>query len=136
MFLSTPLFVVSLADKIRYYTSMVQFDEDKQNEKLAQMRIREGEDLARILSQKYGLPYNDLSIAPVNLDALRMLPENVAREANMATFNLVNKDLSVAILSPQYEKTQEVLDDLKNKHFNIEVFMVSERSLELAWEKI
>ena len=41
--------------------SMVQFDEKKQTERLHDLRAREEEQLAEMLSQKYNVDYVDLT---------------------------------------------------------------------------
>jgi hypothetical protein len=51
------------------------FDTEAEDQKLASLRQREEEDLAEVLSSKYGLPYADLSITPVNVDAIRLLSD-------------------------------------------------------------
>ena len=79
------------------------FDEDKQNQKVKTLLIQEEEELAEILSQKYGLHYADLSVVVINTDTLRLLAEKEAREAGMAIFDGVGKKLSIAILSPNAE---------------------------------
>ena len=70
---------------------MVLFDEDKQNKRLDDLRKKEEEDLAQTLSSKYGVPYLDLTVTPINIDALRVISETETREAQIAVFNDVNK---------------------------------------------
>jgi hypothetical protein len=59
----------------------VQFNEDKQKQKLEELQELEEEGLAQAMSQKYGLPYIDLDVNPINIDALRIIKEGDAREA-------------------------------------------------------
>lgn len=84
--------------------TMIQFDEDKQKQKLDQLHHKEEEELVQTLSGKYGLPYVDLSSVAVNSDALRHIGEKEAREARIAAFAIVNKKLSVAVRDPSDEK--------------------------------
>ena len=114
---------------------MVQFDETKQNEKLARLRKREEEQLAQILSQKYDLPYVDLSIVPIDMDALRIVPEATAREGRLAAFKLSGKELSVAVHSPANPITIEKIEELKQRKYTVHVFMTSTYALESAWDK-
>ena len=60
---------------------MIKFDEERQNKKLAQLRHREEEDLARTLSVKYGVKYVDLSRVAINTNALIHLSEEKSRAA-------------------------------------------------------
>ena len=112
---------------------MIQFDEDKQNQKIDHLRRKEEEDLVQVLSDKYNLPYADLSSVAVNTDALRYIDEKAAREARAAAFAIVNKKLSVAVRDPSEPKLAEILESLKGKGMEPELFMASMASLEKAW---
>ena len=114
---------------------MVQFDEDKQKKWLGELRDKEEEDLAQTMSSKYKLPYLDLTLTPVNVDALRALSEIEAREGQMGVFNEIDKKLSVGVLSPNNPKTIENLDSLKKRGYLPEIFLVSHTGLEKIWER-
>ncbi len=116
-----------------YNINMITFDEDKQNRRVDDLRKKEEEDLAQTMSGKYKLPYLDLTIAPIDIDALRAINETVARDAQVAVFNEVNKKLSVGILSPNNPKTSEALKELSDKGYTIEAYMVSHASLNKVW---
>jgi type IV pilus assembly protein PilB len=113
---------------------MVDFDEEKQNKRLEEMRIKEEEDVAKILAGKYGYNYLDLGILPVNSDAIRIINEEEARLANLAVFDMVGKKIQVAIISPNNEKTISVVNRLTNDGYFPIVHMVSRKSLEKAWK--
>ncbi|TSC70201.1 MAG: Uncharacterized protein CEO12_516 [Parcubacteria group bacterium Gr01-1014_46] len=114
---------------------MVIFDEDKQNKKLDELRKQEEEDLTQTLSSKYGIPYLDLTVTPINIDALRIITELETREAQIAIFNEINKLVSVGVLSPQNQKTQEALEKIKQKGYSVELFLVSHASLAKVWDR-
>ncbi len=114
---------------------MVIFDEEKQNKKLDEIRKVEEENLTEAMSSKYGIPYLDLTVTPINIDALRIIPELETREAQIAVFNEINKVVSVGVLSPQNEKTQEALEKIKSKGYSPELFMVSHASLAKVWDR-
>ena len=114
---------------------MIDFNEDKQNKRIDDLRKQEEENLAQTLSVKYGVPYLDLTVTPINIDALRVLPETESREAQVAIFNDVNKILSIGALSPQNPKTVESLEKLKERGYKIELYMVSHASLNKVWDR-
>ncbi len=114
---------------------MVTFDEDKANKKVDELHKKEEEELAMMLSQKYGVEYLDLSRISIETDALRILPEDEARRAKVAIFEITNKRLKVAVLSPENDTSQSTLQDLKRKGYEIQSFMVSKASLERAWAR-
>ncbi len=114
---------------------MVIFDEDKQNKRIEELRTREEEDLAETLSSKYGVPYLDLTVTPINIDALRVITEIDTRTAQIAVFNEVNKVLSVGALSPTNPKTVEAVNKLREKGYKVELYMVSHASLNKVWDR-
>ncbi len=113
----------------------VQFDEDKQNRKLGELKEREEEDLARVVAERYGLEYVDLSPVSVDMDALRLIPEKLAREANVAPFSQVGKRAKIALLSPTNEKVKEILDGLDARGYTVTLAVVSPKSLEKIWSR-
>lgn len=108
------------------------FDTDAEDAKLAELREKEDEDLAQILSGKYAIPYTDLSIVPVNMDALRLVPEETARKAEVVVFDRVGKKLSLALHNPQNPELSAVISELEGREYTPEKFLVSKRSLEKA----
>lgn len=113
----------------------VQFDEDKSSRRLADLKKREEEDLAQTLSSKYGLGYLDLTVVPINIDALRIIKEADARDGELAVFDDVDKKISVAIISPNNQKTKNKIDELKEKGFIPTLYMVSHASLNKVWDR-
>lgn len=111
------------------------FDEDKQNQKFAEFKREDEENLMKMLSAKYSLPYLDLATISINTDALRLVKEAVAREAKLAPFNVVGKKVSVGILSPNNEQTTDALKSLENEGYSADLYMVSHKSLEKAWDR-
>lgn len=111
------------------------FKEEDNKEKLNEMREREAEDLSQILAQKYKLPYLDLSRATIDLDALKILPEEKAVAAKMAVFQKTGKKIQVAVQSPNPEPTKLALKELEQKGYQPTTYMVSETSLKRAWKR-
>src|SRR3989344_1057888 len=114
---------------------MPKFEEEKTKKKFEELREKEAEDLAKILAQKYGLPYLDLSRMTIDLDSLKIISEAEARDGQMAVFQSVGKKLQVAVKNPESPKTKGVLEELRQKRFEPELFLVSESSLEKAFSR-
>lgn len=114
---------------------MVEFNEERQKTKLAQLRAQEEEEVVQILSKKYGIPYIDLTVSPVNTDALRLIPEAEARAGEVAGFDLVGKTLSVAVRSPNKQEAKNVLATVEKRGYEVHQHMVSQKSLEHAWSR-
>ncbi len=103
--------------------------------KLQELLLREEEELAQILSAKYGATYQDLTRVSINTEALRLVPENVARDAEAALFDITGKKLKVAVRSPQHPKFLPLKEDLEKHGYQIELVMVSRKSLAAAWDR-
>lgn len=114
---------------------MPEFDETKQEQRVSELREQEEEQLAQILSQKYGLQYTDLSMVPIDTDGLLLVPEDKARGARLAVFTKTDKRLNVAVLSPNNPETQRALKELADKGYQLSIYMTSTKSLEHAWER-
>lgn len=113
---------------------MIQFDEDKSNRQLDEMRQKEEEELVNILSAKYGVDYIDLRGVTINSDAVRLIDEKVARPALVAAFGLADKKIKVAARNPNDQKTLDAIEALKKKGYQPQIFITSTVSLEKAWK--
>lgn len=113
----------------------VQFDEDKQDKKLDEFRHKEEEDVAQILATRYGLEYVDLGPAPINMDALRVIPLDEAKTANLGPFSLVGKRIKVAVVSPQNEKTVSAINRLKERGYEVTLAVASPISIGKVWTR-
>jgi len=114
---------------------MLDFNEDKQDKKIDLLRAQEEENLTSMLSQKYGLPYLDLTTVPINIDALRVISEEKARASNIAAFNLIDKKVSLGVLSPENENTKNFIKEITDLGYIPEIYMVSHQSLNKVWER-
>lgn len=111
---------------------MPKFEEEKQKRRYGELLEKEAEDLAKILAQKHGIPYLDLSGVTIDLDSLKLVSEAEAREGKLAVFQSVGKKLSVAVINPELLKTSAVMEGLKARRFEVELYLVSPQSLEKA----
>lgn len=112
------------------HTMPVHFDTDAENEKLSQLREKEEEDLTRILSEKYGIPYTDFSVVPINAEALRLIPETKAREAEAIAFNKVSKHVSLGLHNSKNPAVEGLVSELEKRGLTVERYLISRASLE------
>ena len=106
------------------------FNTEREGAKLAQVREREEEDLAHILSEKYGLPYADLSLNEIDADALRLIPEEQAVLAEAAAFAKAAKEISLAVRNPGNPALAKLVEDLAVRGFQVQKFLVSKKSID------
>ncbi|MFA5935170.1 MAG: ATPase, T2SS/T4P/T4SS family [Candidatus Paceibacterota bacterium] len=113
---------------------MVDFDEEKQNKRIEEMRKKEEEEVAQILANRYGYNYLDLGPVSINSDAIRLVNEEESRAASLAVIDKVGKKIQIAIISPNNEKTIALVNRLSDEGYFSVLHMVSKRSLEKAWQ--
>lgn len=111
------------------------FNDASEEAKLAHVREREEEDVVNILSDKYGLPYADLSLREIDNDALRLIPEEEAHMAEAAAFKKTAKVLSLAISNPNNPALAKLREELIARGFTLQEFLVSKKSLERVFSR-
>lgn len=111
------------------------FDSEAENAKLRDIYEREEEDLARVLSEKYGLAYVDLSVKDIDAEALRTIPEDAARLAETVAFDKNRKELSLALHNPNNPALKKLREDLTQRGFTLHEFLSSKKSVERALER-
>ncbi len=114
---------------------MVVFNEAKQTKKLTELHLKEAEELAQALAEKYRLPYLDLSKLPINTDALRLIPEAEARTGHLAAFKITGRNLFLALQSPSNQTAKRWLAELTDKNYILQSYLVSEQSLGRCFER-
>ena len=114
---------------------MLQFSDDTNSEKLADLHKQEEEGFLEAMAPKYGIEYIDLSSMAIDVSAVQTVKERMAREGLVAPFKLGGKKLSVAMFAPNDPKTIEVLEFLNARGFTITPYLASHASLEKVWER-
>ena len=114
---------------------MLQFNDDTNSEKLADLHKQEEEGFLEAMAPKYGIEYIDLSSMAIDVSAVQTVKERMAREGLVAPFKLGGKRLSVAMFAPNDSKTLEVLEFLTARGFTIIPYLASHASLEKVWER-
>ncbi len=102
-------------------------------EQLARQRRGAEEREAQRAASGWKLPYLDLSKTPIDVDALALVDEKRAREARLAVFQALGKELGVAIVDYSLPQTQAVIEDLKKRDFIPTVSVVSASGLEYVF---
>lgn len=112
---------------------MIQFPEDKTKEKLEELRRKEEEQSAQLLSGKYKIAYLNLATFPIETEALVLVSEEKARRAGLAVIQMIGKKLKIAVKNPDKVEVKSVLDKLAEGGYENDLFLVSDHSLEHAW---
>ena len=106
----------------------------KAEDTLAKMKREAEERDAQKRAEKLKLPYLNLALLPIETDALALVPEKDARAGEMATIETKGKDVVVAALDSSGAETASQLKSLEGKGFKPKIFIVSQSSLNKAWD--
>lgn len=113
---------------------MAHFDEEKSDRRLTLLRRKETEASTRLLAQKYGIPYADLTVLPVEIDAIAIVPEPEARAAEAVVFQMVGSRLKIAVRNPDKPETKSLIERLARMPHPCDVYLTSGLGLVHAWE--
>jgi type IV pilus assembly protein PilB len=101
---------------------------------LAKLRRAGEERAAQKLAEKLGLGYADLSKTPILLDAVKLIPEQSAREAMVAAIEAGEHKVAVAVANPELPAVKKILEDLAARKYEVKVVVVSPSGLSVAWD--
>lgn len=104
--------------------------EEKQKRTLEALRRKEEEESTQLLAKKYGLTYVNLSIYPIETDALKLVSENSARLAEIIVFQRAGTKLKIAVRNPEKNEIKTILERLKEERFSYELFLASKYGIE------
>lgn len=121
-----------MAVQLGYDSRMPIFDRSAEDEKLARIHAEEAEDLTQLLAEKHGLPYADLSIMPINMDALRLIDEAEAREAQAVAYDKSGRKLTLAVRDLESDAFKNLVSRLEGADYVLELTLASEKSIEIA----
>lgn len=109
---------------------MADFDEEKQNRQLNDIRLQEEEDLVSMLAEsKYDLPYVNLYNLGIDNEALRAISEKDARELNAGPFKLTGKNIFIALRSPDPDLISKLKEEMQRKDLIPTFYMASMGSI-------
>ena len=112
------------------------FNDDKAQQKIKEEALRGEEQLVEAMaSRNFGLPYVNLAGIPIEADALKIVPEDLARQAGIAPFKAGGKHVHIAIRTPENKKFIEVKEGLVKKGFVPHFYLVSQASLNKVYER-
>ncbi|PIS42027.1 MAG: hypothetical protein COT24_05725 [Candidatus Kerfeldbacteria bacterium CG08_land_8_20_14_0_20_40_16] len=88
------------------------------------------EDLAKVKSRVYGVPYVDLFGKIVRADTLNIISQELAQNYQIVSFDRKEDEVSIAMMNPNDFKALEAIEFIARKnHFRIKYYVVSEGGL-------
>jgi type IV pilus assembly protein PilB len=111
-------------------------DKAEQNKNIEDFRRREEEALMELLSkEKYNIPYINLATTAIDNEALRYIEEKESRNADVAPFKISGKKLLIASHAPSRPEVAVIIDNVKHRGLEPEIYIASRASLERVWER-
>lgn len=104
-------------------------------ELIKELQKKEEDELVKILSQKYGLPYLNLEKTTVELDALKIIPEKDARENFISAIQSIGKKLQIAVADPNINGVKKITENLKKQGYEIKLYLASKSGLNRVFLK-
>lgn len=115
---------------------MQDFNTDKSDKQIEEIRIEEEERLIETLArEKYHLPSINLAGIPIENDALRIISEKDSRTFSVAPFKLLGKNLHAVVRSPDDPLTNGLLNKLSRDGYKVTLFMASHASIQKVWDR-
>ncbi len=93
------------------------------------------EEKASLLAQKYGLPYIDLYVFPVNTEDVFLISEEDSRKFHTVIFNKKGIQILFALTDPENKETLRFITEVSKEHgWSSKIYITSEPSLSHAWD--
>lgn len=100
---------------------------------LLKLKKQSEEREAKRKAVELGLEYLDLTLSPVETEALHLIPEERARELRVTPVELKARHLTIGAFDPTDPKVQVLLKELEAKNYQVKIGVVSLPSLERGW---
>lgn len=113
---------------------MPHFNDGKDSKQFSDMREKEAEALAQILAERYDLPYIDLSRVIVDNNAIRIIPEETSRDAKVVIFAMDQKQIQMAVQTPNNPKIANILEEIQRQGFTVTLNIASEFGIARSWD--
>jgi len=95
---------------------------------------REGEErAAQKLAERLGSGYVDLSKVPASVEAIKLIEEQDAKDGKLAAIELKSRIVAVAMLNPELPAAKKVVESLREKQYEVKIFIASLSGVEQAW---
>jgi type IV pilus assembly protein PilB len=112
------------------------FDEEKSDKQLEDLRKLEEEQLVEILAgAKYNLPYINLARLGIDNESLRAISEEDSRKLDIGPFKLSGKNIYIAVRSPSEDLLSKLKEEMERKSLVPTFYMASKASIEKIWER-
>ncbi len=103
--------------------------------KLSEIEKERVEQQAKDIAQKNKLPYVNIAVNPIDLEALVIIDEEQSRTAEMGVISKTGTKIKVVIVNPEKPETKKVIESLSQRGFSPSVGVVSLLGIQRVWDK-
>ncbi len=106
---------------------------EKFEEKMHEVRLKEKETEAEQNSASSGVPYVNLKGFPISPEALRQIPEDIAKQLGVVCFLFTGPEIRIASTNPDKQEVKDLVFQLQERNSaNGGVYLISEESLRVG----
>ncbi|MFA6304520.1 MAG: GspE/PulE family protein [Patescibacteria group bacterium] len=106
---------------------------EKLEDKMAEMEIKNLEQVAEAKANGLGIAYIDLKGFPISPEAIALIPQDQAEALSVICFFYSGTELRLGSLNPLNPQIKIVAQELSEKyHSHMEVYLISQNSFDLA----
>ncbi len=113
--------------KLFLYNKSVKTLADIKSQLTKARREAEERDAKRV-AEKNNLPYADMSAKPVSVEALNLIPEEIAKKNKIAVIEALKGKAAIVVCDPNSEGVKQILKEIELKGYKPAIFVVSEYS--------
>jgi len=106
--------------------------EEELEERLRDIRLKEKEKAVQLEANEQGLDYINLVGFAISEDALRVIPEERAKQLKTICFLLEKKELRLGVVDPGNEEVKKLVQELIDQKYHVRIYLISEHSFETA----
>lgn len=106
----------------------------KFTKKMDEIKIKELEDQTAQRAISLGLQYVDLTAFPISAEALKVIPEQLAREKKIICFYYTPEEIRLASVEPVAEGDDFVYQLGERHHATVVLYLITEHSLEKVFK--
>lgn len=106
------------------------------NDDFQKLWRQQEEKLAQRLAELTNLPYIDLSLIPFTFELLDVVESDKLSQAQAVIFFKDGHKLKIGVIDPKNPQTENLIEELKQKNYDVQVYIISKTSLERGLAEI
>jgi len=107
--------------------------EEKFDEKMREIKLKEKEKLVQGAAQQLGLGYINLTGFPIGPETLSIIPKEIAQKLNAVCFLKTGKEIRLGVVNFENTEIQDLAQEIAQKnHAHVAIYLISENSFKIA----